>query len=76
MSDFTEKLRRVPLFLERIGIVGRSDNFDIVRGELPFLSFTLRWNQRATHHDRCPGAEPLDRRVIRQRVSRNDLEIA
>ena len=49
MSDFAEKFRRVPLFLERIGIVGCSDNLDVVRNQFPFLSFTLRSDQRASH---------------------------
>jgi len=65
MSDFSEKLRRVPLFLERIGIVGHSHNVDVVRDEFPFLSLTLRGDQRTSHCNGCAGAELLHRGVIR-----------
>ncbi len=76
MSDFTEELRRVPLFLERIGIVGRSHNVDVVRGQFPLLSLTLRGDQRADYSNGRAGSEPLHCGVIRQRAFRDDLKIA
>jgi len=41
MRDLTEELRRVTLFLEWIGIIGGSNDVDLLRGEFPLLSFTL-----------------------------------
>src|SRR5437764_14735638 len=60
MRDLAQKFRRVPLFLERITFVGATDNFDISRDELPFLSFALRGDQRALHNKSSTGIEPLD----------------
>src|SRR4030095_2287885 len=76
MSDFAQKFRRMSLFLERIAIVGSSYDLDFVRNQLPFLSFTLRRDQRATDGDRCSSCEPLNREVIRQRILRDNLKIA
>ena len=76
MSDFAEKFRRMPFFLERIGIVGRSDNLDVFRNQFPFLAFALRSDQRASDSDGCAGGEPLHRCVVRQCVLRDDLKIA
>ena len=76
MSDFAQKFGRMPLLLERIGIIGSSYDLDFVRNELPFLSFTLRRDQRASQGDRCSRCEPLNRGVIRQRILRDDLKIA
>src|SRR4029453_1156531 len=76
MSDFAQEFRRMSLFLERIAIVGSSYDLDFVRNQLPFLSFTLRGDQRATDGDRCSSCEPLNRGVIRQRVLRDNLKTA
>src|SRR6476646_10133172 len=77
MRDLAQKFRRVPLFLKRITFVGATDNFDISRNELPFLSFALRRHQRALHNNRSTSVEPLDVRVIWQRILlRDDLKIA
>ena len=46
MRDLAEKLRRVTLFLEWIGIIGGSNDIDLIRGELPLLSFTLGNDER------------------------------
>ena len=75
MRDLTQKFRRVPLFLERITFVGATDNFDISRNELPFLSFALRRDQRAAYDNRCAGTEPLDLCVVRQSVPGDNLKI-
>ena len=77
MRDLAQKFRRVSFFLERITFVGATDNFDISRNELPFLSFALRWDERALYNNRSTSVEPLDVCVIRQRILlRNDLKIA
>ena len=77
MRDLAQKFRRVSLFLERITFVGATDNFDISRNELPFLSFALRRDQRALHNNRSTSVEPLDVCVIAQRILlRDDLKIA
>ena len=76
MSDFAQKFRRMPLLLQRVGIVGSSYNLDLVRNQLPFLSFTLRRDQRAADDDRRSSCEPLHSRVIWQRVLRDNLKIA
>ena len=51
MSDLAEEFGRVPLFLEWIRIIGCANDLNVVGDEFPFLSFALRWNQRATHND-------------------------
>src|SRR4029077_14803806 len=77
MRDLTQKFRRVPLFLERITFVGATDNFDISRNELPFLSSALRGDQRAVYNNRSASVEPLDVCVIAQHILlRDDLKIA
>ncbi len=65
MRDFAQKLRRVPLFLERIGIIRSADDVDPVRDQLPFLSFTLRCHQRAADLNRSAGNQPLNIGVVR-----------
>src|SRR5206468_10584407 len=37
MSDLAKKFRCVPLFLERIGIIGGTNDLDCVRNQFPFL---------------------------------------
>ena len=76
MSDFTEKFRRVSLFLERVGIVRGSNDVDCVRNQFPFLSFSLRRHQRASHSQGRAGSESLDCGVIGQVAFRDDLQIA
>ena len=76
MRDLAQKLRRVPFLLQRIGVVRRADDFDFVRHDFPALAFALRRHQRAAHRDRSARDQMLDRRVIRQRVLRDDLKIA
>jgi hypothetical protein len=76
MSDFAEKFRRVPLFLERVGIIRGSHNVDCVRNQFPFLPFALRSDQRASRTDRCASTEPLHICVVWQCVLRDDLKIA
>src|SRR5204862_6968772 len=77
VRDLTQKFWHVPLFLERITFVGATDNFDISRNELPFLSFALRRDQRALYNKCSTGIEPLDVSVIAQRIHlRDDMKIA
>ena len=76
MSDFAKKFRRMPLLLQRIGIIGGSYDLDLVRNQLPFLSFTLRRDQRAAHNDRRSSCKALHSRVIGQRVFCDDLQIS
>src|SRR5262245_41788741 len=76
MRDLTQEFRRVPLFLERITFVGPTENFDISRDELPFLSFPLRRHQRSLDNNRSTSTKPLDVCVIRERILlRDDLNI-
>ena len=51
MRDLAQELRRVSLFLERISVVRRAHDFDLVRHDFPALSFALRRDQLAAHHD-------------------------
>ena len=51
MSDFAQKFGRMPLLLQRVGIVSSSYDLNFVRDQLPFLSFTLRRDQRASDSD-------------------------
>src|SRR4029077_5625095 len=77
VRDLAQKLRRVPLFLERITFVGATDNFDTSRNEFPFLPFALRGHQLALHNNRSTSVEPWDVCVVRQRILfRDDLKIA
>src|SRR5438034_472477 len=76
MRDLAEKLRRVTLFLERIGIIGGSNDVDLVRDEFPLLSFTLGSDQRPTHANGSARRQPLHIRVIWQRVRGDNLQIA
>ncbi len=76
MSDFAKELWRVPFFLKWISVVGRSDDFDFFRDNFPTLAFPLRRNQRAAHSNGRACHQALHRRIIRQRVLRNDLQIA
>ena len=76
MSDFAKKFRRMALFLERVGIVGGSHDLDLLGNQFPFLSFALRRDQRANCANGCARAQPLHRRIIRQRIFRNDLKVA
>ena len=76
MSDFAEKFRRVPLFLERVGIIRGSNDVDCFRNQFPFLPFALRSDQRTSDSNGCAGVEPLHRCVVRQCALRDDLKIA
>src|SRR5215469_6178180 len=77
MDDLTQEFRCVSLFLERITFVGATNNFDVSRNELPFLSFPLRRYQRALHNNRSSSTKSLDVCVIPQRILlRDDLKIA
>jgi hypothetical protein len=59
MRDLAEKLRRVTLFLEWIGIIGGSNDVDLVRDEFPLLSFTLGRDQRTPHANGSSGGQSL-----------------
>ena len=59
MCDLTEELRRVTLFLEWIGIIGGSNDVDLVRDEFPLLSFTLGSDQRPAHANGSAGGQSL-----------------
>ena len=76
MRDLAQELRRVPLFLERIRVVRGADDFDFIGHDFPALSFALRSDQRAPNRNGSPGNQTLNLRIIRQRVLRDDLEIA
>src|SRR6185369_12960741 len=76
MRDLAKKLRRVPLFLEWIGIIGRSNDVDFVRDHLPRLSFALGSDQCSGPTDGSAGGQPLYRCIIWQRVFRDDLKVA
>jgi len=41
MGNLAKKLRRMSLLLQRVRVVSRSYDLDIVRNQFPFLSFTL-----------------------------------
>ena len=76
MRDLAKKFRRVPFLLERIGIIRRADDLDLVGDQFPFLSFALRGDKRAAHPDRSAGGQLLNVGIIRERIPRDDLEIA
>ena len=59
MGDLAEELRRVTLFLEWIGIIGGSNNVDLLRDEFPRLSFTLGSDQRTLHTNGSAGGQSL-----------------
>ena len=59
MRDLAEKLRCVTLFLEWIGIIGGSNNVDLLRDEFPLLSFTLGSDQRSVHANGSAGGQLL-----------------
>ena len=67
MRDLAQKFRRVPLFLERITFVGATDNFDISRNELPFLSFALRRSSRGHRAEYEADGAPFGLRLSRAR---------
>src|SRR5262245_65567343 len=76
MRDLAQKFRCVSFFLEGIIFVGATENDDISSDEFPFLSLTLRRDQRAFDNNRSASAEPLDPCVIRQRILlRYDLKV-
>jgi len=76
MRNLTQELWGVSLFLKRVRIVSRSYDLNLIHNEFPFLTLTLRRDQRATHRERRSSCEPLNRSVIRQRVFGDDLKIA
>ena len=77
MRDLAQKFRRVSFFLERITFIRGADDLDASSNEFPFLSLSLRRDQRALNNNRSACAESLDIRVIRQRILLgNDLETA
>src|SRR5205823_14654593 len=76
MRDLTKKFGRVTLFLEWIGIIGRSNDLDSVRDEFPLLSLALGSDQRPRHPHGGARAQSLYRRIIWQRAFRDDLKIA
>jgi hypothetical protein len=59
MGNLAEELWRVTLFLEWIGIIGGSNNVDLLRGEFPLLSFTLGSDQRPAHANRSARGQTL-----------------
>ncbi len=75
MSDLAQELRGVSLFLQRVTIIGRAHDLDGIGDHLPALSFALRCDERAAHHDGSASDEMLHRGVIRQGVFRDDLQV-
>lgn len=69
-----EETRACVPFLERIGVVRRTDNVHLIRNQFPFLSFSLGSDQRTAHADRSAGCHFLNVGIIRQRVARDDLK--
>src|SRR5436190_24028363 len=62
--------------LERIALIRRADDFDLVRDNFPRLSFSLRRNEIASHHNRRSRLQTLDVRIILQPAFRDDLKTA
>ncbi len=75
MSDLAQELRGVSLFLQRVTIIGRAHDLDGIGDHLPALSFALRCDERAAHHDGSARDEMLHRGVIRERIFRDDLQV-
>ena len=69
MRDLAQELRRVSLFLERIGIVRRADDLDFLRDHFPALTLSLRRDQRAATIIEAPVIKRCTVGIIRQRVS-------
>ena len=75
MRNLAQKLRRMPLLLQRIGVIGRSDDVYLVGDDFPFLAFALRSDQRPARANGGTSGQSLQRGIIRQRVSRDDLKV-
>src|SRR2546423_14056012 len=76
MRDLAEEFRRVAFLLERIALIRRADDFDLVRDNFPRLSFSLRRYEIAPHHNRRSRLQTLDVRIILQPAFRDDLKTA
>ena len=77
VRDLAQKLHRVRLRLDRIGvrILDPADDLDRVRLHLERLALAVRRHDRAGRLDRAAGGELEDFvRVVRQRVRRDDLQ--
>src|SRR5438046_8687143 len=68
MRDLAQKFGRMSLFLQRITVIGATDNLDISRDEFPFLSFALRGDQRTLHNNRSTSTKSLDVCALAQRI--------
>jgi len=60
VSDGPQEFLRMTLFLQRIGGVGRSDEFDPRSAHFPFLSLSRRGDQRPVDHDGSAGGHVLE----------------
>src|SRR6266576_2651487 len=76
MRDLAEEFRRVAFLLERIALIRRADDFDLVRDNFPRLSLSLRRNEIALHHNRRSRLQTLHVRIIPQPAFRDDLKTA
>src|SRR2546430_7832212 len=62
--------------LERIALIRRADDFDLVRDNFPRLTFSLRRNEITVHHNRRSRLQTLDVRIILKPAFRDDLKTA
>ncbi len=61
--------------LQGIAVIRRANDGYFIRDYLPVLSLALRCDQRSSHQYGSAGDQPLHRRIIRQAVFGDDLQI-
>src|SRR5438874_7769226 len=75
MRDFAQELWSMSLLLQGIAVIRRANNGYFIRDYFPVLSLALRCDQRSSHQYGSAGDQPLHRRIIRQAVFGDDLQI-
>ena len=74
VGDFAEEFEGVAFFLERVGRIGFTENFEFLGDDFPFLALTLGGHEFAVDGDRGAGAGAGHGGVVGQGGVDDDLD--